>query len=231
MTDRKSTFFQGARDISPILAGVMPFGLICGAVGVSEGMPEWASSMMSVIVFAGASQLAAIQLMSENASIAVVILTGLIINARFFMYSASIGPHLKGVPPLQKAGLAYLLTDGGYAVSVAHYLRNETGSVNKVWYYLGTNVVIWVGYISSTIIGAYVGAVIPPEWRLDFAVPLTFTAVVMPAIVDRPMVLAALVSGGMAVAASSLPYNLGLMVGAVSGMVVGYLAERRLADA
>ncbi|BDQ38355.1 branched-chain amino acid transporter AzlC [Pseudodesulfovibrio nedwellii] len=194
-------------------------------------MPEWASSMMSVIVFAGASQLAAIQLMSENASIAVVILTGLIINARFFMYSASIGPYLKGASPLQKAGLAYLLTDGGYAVSVAHYLRSETGSVNKVWYYLGTNVVIWVGYIFSTIIGAYVGAVIPPEWRLDFAVPLTFTAVVMPAIVDRPMVLAALVSGGMAVAASSLPYNLGLMVGAVSGMVVGYLAERRLANA
>ncbi|WP_319541067.1 AzlC family ABC transporter permease [uncultured Pseudodesulfovibrio sp.] len=231
MTDRKLAFMQGARDISPILAGVMPFGLLCGAVGVSAGMPEWATSMMSVIVFAGASQLAAIQLMGEHASIAVVIFTGLIINARFFMYSASIGPHFKGVPPLQKAGLAYLLTDGGYAVSMAHFLSKESSTANRVWYYLGTNVVIWVGYVASTVFGAYIGAVIPPEWRLDFAIPLTFTAVVMPVIIDRPMVLAALVSGGVAVAAASLPYNLGLMVGAVSGMVVGYLAERRLAGA
>ncbi|NDV20769.1 branched-chain amino acid ABC transporter permease [Pseudodesulfovibrio sp. JC047] len=231
MTDRKTAFLHGARDISPMLAGVMPFGLICGTVGVAKGMTEWGSSLMSVIIFAGASQLAAIQLMSEHATTAVVILTGLIINARFFMYSASIGPHFKGVPPLQKVGLAYLLTDGGYAVSIAHYLRSDHENMNKVWYYLGTNVTIWVGYVAATVVGAYLGAVIPTTWRLDFAIPLTFTAIVMPVIIDRPTIFAAIVSASVAVAAASLPYNLGLLVGAISGMIVGYLAERRLANA
>ena len=229
MSGKKTAFIQGVRDISPILVGVSPFGLICGAVAVSVGMPHWGSIGLSLIIFAGASQLAAVQLMADHASMAVVILTGLVINARFLMYSASIGPHFRGVTPLRKGVLAYLLTDQAYAVSVARFGQRDAEPVDAMWYYLGSAVLMWTGFNLFTVLGAYLGAFIPPGWDLDFAIPLTFIAVVVPAIKDRPTAAAGAVAGLVALMADPLPYNLGLMVGAMAGIVTGYAAERRLA--
>ena len=225
--DGKTSFLLGVRDLSPILLGVLPFGLICGAVGVASGMPEWAASSLSVIVFAGASQLAAIQLMDQNASVAVVILTGLVINARFLMYSASIAPHLKDASPPGKLGLAYLLTDQSYATALFRFGRRDLPMPDKIPYYMGAGLTLWAAFNLTTVLGAYLGAVIPPEWELDFAIPLTFTALVIPAVKDRPAALAAAVAGCVALLAVGLPYNLGLMAAALSGIMAGCLAERR----
>ncbi|BDQ34506.1 AzlC family ABC transporter permease [Pseudodesulfovibrio portus] len=224
--DKRSSFLQGVRDLSPILLGVLPFGLICGAVGVAAGMPEWAATSLSAIVFAGASQLVAVQLMDQNASVAVVILTGLIINARFLMYSASIAPHLKDASPLGKLGLAYLLTDQAYATSVFRFGRDDLPMPDKIRYYLGAGLTLWVAFNLTTALGAYLGAIIPPQWELDFAIPLTFTALVIPAVKDRPAALAAAAAGCVALLAVGLPYNLGLMAAAVCGIAAGCLAER-----
>lgn len=225
MSDNRSAFLAGAKAVSPILLGVIPFGLICGAVGVGAGLDEWAASSLSWIIFAGASQLAAIQLMAQDASVPVVILTGLVINARFLMYSASIASHFDGLPPLRKASVAYLLTDQAYAVSIARFTEDDT--VPRFAYYLGTALLMWVSFNLTTVAGAYLGAFIPASWQLDFAIPLTFIALVIPAVKDRPTVLAAAVAGTVAFLAAPLPYNLGLMTAAATGILAGYLAERR----
>ena len=226
MSEKMKTILSGARDATPILIGIMPFGLICGAIGVGTGMPEWAAIGFSAIIFAGASQLVVNQLMAEHASLLVIILTGLVINMRMLMYSASLAPHLEGLPPVRKGLLAYLLTDQAYAI--ARYGREDGESVDKPLYFLGTGLTVWACFNGTTVLGAYLGAIIPTEWDLGFAIPLTFIAVVVPAIKDRPSVLAAMAAGLVALLAVPLPYNLGLMAGAVSGIAVGYLAERRL---
>ncbi|MCJ2165663.1 MULTISPECIES: AzlC family ABC transporter permease [unclassified Pseudodesulfovibrio] len=228
MSNSFKAFVSGARDASPILIGIVPFGLICGAIGVGTGMPEWASIGFSAIIFAGASQLVVNQLMAEHASLLVIILTGLLINMRMLMYSASLAPHFRGLPLVRKGLFAYLLTDQAYALSIARYGREDGESVNKPPYYLGTALTVWACFNGTTVLGAYLGAFIPPEWDLGFAIPLTFIAVVVPAIKDRPSVLAAMAAGIVALLAVPLPCNLGLMAGAVSGIAVGYLAERRL---
>ncbi|QJB56470.1 AzlC family ABC transporter permease [Pseudodesulfovibrio sp. zrk46] len=230
MSNPVSHCLAGAKAASPLLVGVIPFGLICGAICVSVGMPEWGASAMSVIVFAGASQLVAVQLMAEHASLAVVILTALVINARHFMYSASIAPHFEGISPLRKVFYSYLLTDQAYAISFARFNEADGGVVNKGSYYVGAALTMWGGFNLSTLIGAYTGAVIPPEWDLDFAIPLTFAALVIPAVKDRPALLAAVVAGVISVAASPLPFNLGLMTAAVAGIATGYISERRLSN-
>lgn len=230
MSRKKSAFIAGVRDSSPLLVGVIPFGLICGAVFVDLGMPEWKASAMSVIVFAGASQLVAAQLMAENATMVVVVMTCLVINARMLMYSASLAPHFNGLNPAKKAGLAYLLTDQAYAMSITRFSRSDGDEVDKPVYYLGSAMLMWTAFNSSTLVGAYLGAFIPAGWNLDFAIPLTFIALVVPAIKDRPAMLAALVAGGVAFLADPLPYNLGLMVAAAFGIVAGYQSERRLGD-
>jgi len=225
-----STFLAGVRRTSPLTLGVTPFGLICGAVCVNAGMPEWGAIGMSTIIFAGASQLVATQLMAENASVAVVIMTGLIINMRMFMYSASLAPHFNGLHPVKKGLLAYMLTDQAYAISIARYGEPESDVINKPLFYFGSAITMWTCFNITTVLGAYLGAFIPPQWNLGFAIPLTFIAVVIPAVKDRPSVFAAVVAGLVAFFANPLPYNLGLMVAAVTGIAAGYALERRQAN-
>lgn len=230
MTDSMTTFLTGVRRTSPLVLGVAPFGLICGAVCVGAGMPEWAAMGMSTIIFAGASQLVATQLMAEHASVVVVILTGLIINMRMFMYSASLAPYFEGVHPVKKGILAYMLTDQAYAISIARYGESGAEQINKPVYYFGSALTMWICFNSSTVLGAYLGAFIPPDWNLDFAIPLTFIAVVVPAVRDRPTLFAAAAAGVTACFANPLPYNLGMMVAAVAGILAGYCMERRQAN-
>lgn len=230
MKHRLPTFFAAMRDTCPILLGVIPFGVICGAVGVGVGMPEWGAIGFSAIIFAGASQLVALQLMGDHASLAVIILTGLVINARFFMYSASIAPHFKGISPLKKAGLAYLLTDQAFAMSTSRFTNQHGDSVDKIAYYLGTGSLMWIIFNATTVLGAYLGSVIPASWNLDFAVPLTFTALIIPAVKDKPALFSAVVAGFVSLVADPLPYNLGLMTAAVAGIVAGYMLERKQAN-
>lgn len=226
MSEKHVALLAGAKAVSPILLGVIPFGLITGAVSVSAGIPVWGASVMSLVVFAGASQLAAIQLMADHASLWVVVATGLVINARYLMYSASIAPHFNGSSLTKKSVLAYILTDQAYAVSIARFNENDGETVHKPSYYFGTALVMWAGFNASTIAGAMLGAFIPAGWNLDFAIPLTFIALIIPTVADRPALMAALVSGAVALLANGLPYNLGLMAAAASGILVGYRAER-----
>lgn len=229
MNHGRIPFLAGMRDCAPILLGMAPFGLICGAVCVDAGMPVWAALGFSTIIFAGASQLAAVQLMADHASLAVVVLTGLVINARFLMYSASIAPHFKGLSPARRGVIGYLLTDQAYAMSIARFGRGRDSTADKALYFLGAGLTVWASFCSTAWAGAALGAFIPPSWDLGFAIPLTFIAVVVPAIKDRPTVLAGAGAGLTAVLADGLPYNLGLLAGAVTGILTGYLAERRLA--
>lgn len=231
MKDRRQSFLAGMRDSIPILLGMVPFGLICGAVSAGVGMPLWGALGFTWAINAGASQLAALQLMTHHASLAVVVLTGLIINLRFFMYSASIAPHLRTAPLPMRAVCGFMLSDQAYALGIARFTRPDGGSVDKPFYFFGVAVAVWGSYSIGAVLGASVGAFIPPAWDLGFAVPLTFIAVVVPAIQDRPTALAALAAGAVAYFADGLPYNLGLMAGAVTGILLGYLAERRLTRA
>jgi predicted branched-subunit amino acid permease len=140
------------------------------------------------------------------------------------MYSASIAPHFRELSGRWRAGLAYLLTDQAYALSVARYRTDE--AVDRRAYYLGAALTLWAVWQVTTVAGVLVGAGVPDAWGLEFAVPLVFLALLVPAMEDRPSVAAGLVGGTLAVAGGGLPLNLGLLVGAAAGVAAGVVAER-----
>ena len=229
MATRKQAFFCGARAVAPILLGVVPFALIAGIAAVKVGFTRPEALGMSCIVFAGAAQLAAIDLLGHHAPLLVVILTALIINLRFFMYSASLAPHFEGLPLSGRGLLAYLLTDQAYAVSIAAYSGERRS--RKPWFYLGAALTLWSVWQAGTLAGAFLGGSIPRTWSLDFAIPLTFLALLFPTLRSRPDLVAAVGAGALALAAHRLPYNLGLLLAAAGGIVAGCLAEGRNKDA
>ena len=227
MSHPKQQFAAGLTAMAPVLPGVVPFGLTAGIAGLDAGLDPAAAFSMSFVIFAGASQLAWAQLVGQGALPLVVVATALIINLRMAMYSASLAPYLGSLPQRWKWPLAYLLTDQAYAVSIARFVR-EPDAPARHWYYLGAALPLWLVWLAATAAGIAVGAGVPPEWQLGFAVPLVFLALLVPAVRDRPSLAAAVVGGGVAVLASGLPFNLGLTIGALSGIVAGVLAERLL---
>lgn len=228
MSSRRETFTAGMLSVSPMVAGVAPFGLVAGLTAMATGLTAVQAMTMSVTVFAGAAQLATLQLVTEGAIPAVIVLTALTINLRFAMYSASLAPYFYHLGPQWRLPLAYFLVDQNYALSINRFQYDERGTDPfGHWYFLGGGVTMWLTWQTSTLVGIFMGGSIPRDWSLDFAIPLVFMAVLVPALRHRFHVVAALTGGVVATVAGSLPFNLGLIVGALSGISAGVLLERR----
>ena len=231
----RSEFLAGVRGQLPLLVGVVPFGLIYGALAVQLHVPPSIAQAMSSIIFAGSSQFIAAPLIAAAAPGLVLVLTVLVVNLRHALYSASIAPYLESLHPLWKLLLAYLLTDEAYAVGIIHYAANGGAIAEGVgshrdlghWYLLGTGLTLWASWQVSTAVGIFIGAQVPPNWSLDFALPLTFIAIVVPMLKHRAYVIAALVAGGAGALTIGWPYKLGLILSALLGIAAGMTANRR----
>jgi 4-azaleucine resistance transporter AzlC len=200
--------------------------LIYGALALGSGLSPAAAQMMSSIVFAGSAQFIAAQLVHDAAPGFVIVLTIAVVNLRHMLYSASLAPYVASLPTRWKALLSYLLTDEAYAPTVLHYEKNGY-TPHAHWFWLGAGAALWICWQLSTALGIFLGAAIPESWSLDFALPLTFIAMLVPVLKDRPAIAAALSAGAVALLAFSLPYKLGLIVAALVGILVGTVLEGR----
>lgn len=209
----------------PLLLSIVPFGMITGVAAVATGFSLPLAMGMTTIVFAGASQLAAMDLIVQGTAAAVIVLTAAMINLRFLLYSASLAPHFQREPLLWKLLLAYLITDPAFGVAIGA-LNERIPAAMKRWFFLGTGGLLWFGWVVGTLIGVVVGAQLPSAWSLDFAISLNFIAVLVPAIRDRATVTSAVIAALIALLARGLPFNLGLIVGALCGIAAGMLLER-----
>ncbi|MDP9395434.1 MAG: AzlC family ABC transporter permease [Actinomycetota bacterium] len=217
---------RGAVAISPVLIGVVPFGFVAGVAGVENGATVVDTVAFSLLAFAGASQIAALDLLGAGAPVAVVIGTAIMINLRFAMYSASLAPYLADEPIRRRLLGAYLLTDHAYAIALTRYAQYPPPR-SRGAYYLGAAVAFWVTWQLATVVGAVLGTGVPEQIPLGFAVPLSFLALLVPTLVDRPSVLAAVVAGTVATVGHGAPANLGMLVGALAGAAAGAAAGRR----
>jgi 4-azaleucine resistance transporter AzlC len=200
--------------------------LIYGALALDAGLSPAASQMMSSLVFAGSAQFIAAQLVHDSAPGFVIVLTIAVVNLRHMLYSASLAPYVASLPTRWKVLLSYLLTDEAYAPTILHY-EKEGSTPDAHWFWLGAGLALWVDWQVSTAVGIFLGAAIPESWSLEFALPLTFIAMLVPVLKDRPAIAAALSAGVVAMVAFSLPYGLGLILAALVGIVVGTVLEGR----
>ena len=221
----RSEFWTGVRDGLPLQLGVIPFGLIFGMLGIANGLTPLQTILMSSILFGGASQIVFAQLWANGAPPVFVGASVSVINLRHILYSASVAPYLRQLPLRWRITLAYLLTDEAYAVSIKRFLDRPTNPFRH-FHLLGAGITLWVFWQISTMVGVFAGATIPEELSLGFAIPLTFIAIVTPAIRTRPDLLACVTSGGLALAGQGLPWNSGLLIAAIGGVLAGWLLHR-----
>lgn len=228
---RRDSFGLGLRSVMPILLGVAPFGVLYGVVALQSGIPVLAAMAMSSIVFAGSAQFLLAQLVGAGAPLLLTAGAVGLVNLRHALYSASVAPMLAHLPRRWKVLLAYLLTDEAYAAAIPHLMAARPDSAQSAqahWILFGSGFGLWAGWQLATLAGVLIGAQLPAGIGLDFALPLTFIAIVVPMIASRALLLAALTAGAVAVALAALPYKLGLFVAALAGLGAGALLSRRM---
>ena len=219
-TSARNVAFRGMRDMLPIAAGGVPFGLIAGVAASEIALSPLEATAVSMTVFAGAAQLASYDLLSRGAPVVVVLLTAVIINLRFALYSAAIAPVFTRTPRWLRVLYAYLLTDQAYALTAARRAKSP-GAPRAVAYYVGSATALWLMWVTTTFVGAYAGASIPASWSLDFAVPLCFVALLLPAIQDRAQVGCVVVTTVVSLAAMRAPHGSGVIVSVLVGIAAG----------
>ncbi len=224
---RFTELLAGIRSELPIALGVIPFGLIYGVLAMAAGLTPAQGQAMSAVVFAGSAQFIGVQLMGVGTPLSVLWLTTFVVNVRHVLYSTSLGPDMRHLPRRWRFLLAYLLTDEAFATTAVHYADHSIPLKLKHWFFLGAGLTLWTVWQVSTAVGVFLGAEVPGSWSLDFTLALTFIGIVVPNLKDRPVTAAALSAGGVAVLAYGLPYKLGLMAAALTGIAVGMVLENR----
>jgi predicted branched-subunit amino acid permease len=235
----RAELLAGAKAVAPMLVGVIPFGLVAGATPATNGLGGGAGIGFSTIVFAGASQLAAIDSLADGSAAIVAVIAACTINLRLLLYSASLAPYLAKVPLRRRLLMGYLLTDQAYAVSIAQWTKEDDDAAlggppvpdldRRVAYYFGAAVLLWANWQVCTIIGILIGTAVPDSLPLDFAVPLVFLVLLVPTITSRPAAVAAVVGGLTALFAAEVgPSHMEVLFGALAGIAAGAWAEARL---
>ncbi|MEM9582946.1 MAG: AzlC family ABC transporter permease [Pseudomonadota bacterium] len=225
----KSHYLRGLFAALPFMIVVIPFALLFGVAATEAGLPLSQVMGFSVLVVAGASQFAALQFMSENAPVLVVLLSALAVNLRMAMYSASITPHLGQLSLGKRLLVAYFLVDQSYAMANVEFEQNtQLTLAQKTAYFAGVSTPICPLWFAFTYLGAVIGDVIPADVPLDFILPIAFLAMVAPALRTVAHIAAAATSILLALALVWVPLNLGLLIAGVVAMMVGAEVERRM---
>lgn len=205
-----------------MVVGVVPFGLVAGAAPVAEGLGPAAAIGLSTIVFAGASQLAVVEILGQGGPALVAILAAWTINLRMVLYSASLAPFLGHESTPRRLGAAYLLVDQVYALAVTRWSSGVDLRQARLPFYVGAGATLWLTWQLATIAGVLVGRAVPATVPLDLAVPLVFLVLLVPVLTTWPAMAAAAAGGGAAVLAAAVGAGpLAIIAGSVMGIAAG----------
>jgi predicted branched-subunit amino acid permease len=208
----------GAIAMLPILIGIAPFAAVAGLAGTHNGFSIAETAAFSLFAYAGAAQIAALDLIGNGAAAGVVITTALIINLRFIVYSATLGPMFVGASLRKRTIGSYLLVD--HAVALTLNRTKEMPLRDAVAFYLGACLAFWCTWQTCSLAGSFLGS-LPNTGVVAFAVPVSFLALLAPQLTERPKAFAALIAAVVAVVCAGLPANLGMAVGTAAGIATG----------
>ncbi len=223
---RRQSFRLGALDVLTALVAVATWGFVTGIALVKSGLTESMATLMTVLVYAGSAQLTSLPLIESSAPLWLIFAAGCVVNIRFVIFGAALQPYFRHLSWPRRLGLGYLTSDIAFVLFMGRYGDNtDRGSVHHVWYLLGIVVPGWVAWNLSSLLGVYLGALVPDSWSLEFAAILALMAIIIPLVKTRPMAMCLIVAGLVAWVSQPLPLRLGLALAVVAGVVAGVTSE------
>ncbi|MBD0414733.1 AzlC family ABC transporter permease [Tianweitania sp. Rool2] len=213
-------FIAGARTCLPATVASAPFGLLFGALAIENGFSIFETCLMSLTVFAGASQMVGLELFGQKVAPWLIVVSIFAVNFRHVLYSASLGRRISHWPLWQQALSFFVLADPPYAEAER---RAEQGKRITFAWYSGVGAMLYVCWQIETLLGAIFGSLLPNKQALgiDFLLPIYFLGLVM-GFRKRPRWLPIVL---VSAAASMLAYRLvgspwHVSIGALAGIVL-----------
>lgn len=228
MTNKKQSKFlmKGFIDMFPFNLAVLPWGVLCGSLAIQRGMSEFEALLMPVLVFAGAVQLVSIELIAGNASMATILLTTFIISSRHFLYGLSLRNKMLSLTSRQRYVCGFLLTDELFALSTN---RKAFRNNYRLLYGLAAGGSFYLFWVLWNVVGIYAGGILPDltELGLDFAIAVTFIALVIPAIENLATLMTVIISALLSVLFTLYDWPFTLVLASVVAMYLGYAIHRK----
>ena len=223
---RREAALAGAGTLVPLAVAAFPFGLVYGVLVANSSVSNWVGGIASIFIIAGASQIALVDLIDRDAPVVVAVGTALIINLRMMLYSAALAPAYGQFSKRWRFGLAALMVDQVVLTSLKYFEEQDDPRARR-WWVVGASALFIGTWVVGTWLGILFGAAIPGGLELGFAIPLTFVALLALAIKGRADVVAAIAAAFVVIVGASLPFSLGLPLGAIAGVAAGMLVPRR----
>ena len=225
MLSKKQLFMRGMIDVAPHMLSVIPFGIICGAIGVELGFNPYLVYAMSIIIFGGASQIVFLQLLSGGASSIVAVTSVGVINSRHLLYGAVISEYLEKLSFIKKLLISYFVVDQGFAESNKFFKKNKTEEYLH-YHLIGTGGTLWICWQIATLAGIILGSFVPEELGLKFTIPLTFIAIVVQDLKKIDHVIVMLVCGISSLLFFEAPFKSYILISPVIALFVAALLLR-----
>lgn len=219
----------GLREMASVAPGLAAWGMMTGVAMVNSGMSVVEALAMTLLVFAGSSQLAAIPLIAAGAPAWVILATAFCVNLRFVVFSAHLRPYLMYLPRPLRLGVGYLFADLSYVLFTRRYpkpAQNQAERQAQLAYLLGGCTTNWASWQLASIAGIALAQSVPPQWGLGFAGILALLGVACSLATSRLRVVAATVASAAAVAAFALPFKLHIVVAIAAAVALCLLLER-----
>ena len=222
MIGKYKIFLKGSCDVLPLMIPVIPFGIIFGAIGIELGFGPYITYATSIIVFSGASQIVILQLLSAGASSFVTIASSSVVSLRHLLYGAVFSEYLNSLSLNWKIVLSYLLTDQAFAVSNEYFKKNNENQF-KHYHLLGSGLTLWIIWQVTTIIGIFLGSILPDELGLTFAIPLTFLALLVNYLRKLDHIIIIIVSGVSSIIFFNAPFKSYIILSSVIALFVSII--------
>jgi predicted branched-subunit amino acid permease len=217
----------GVRAGLPVLLGIAAWGMVVGVAMVKSGLTVLQASGMTLLAFGGSAQLASLPLLAAHAPLWVIFATAVVVNLRFVIFSALMGPHFPHQPWYQRLFLGYISGDMTVVLFLQRYPDTTPGK-GKLSYLKGLMYPNWTAWQLGSLTGIFLGSAVPAEWGLGFAGTLAILCVMVPLVINRAAAFGVAVSGVVSVLAWRLPYKLGLLLAVVLGMLVAMAVDEMI---
>ncbi len=228
---RHPAFREAARDMGPLATGIAAWGLMTGVAMVKSGMSAFEAVAMTLLVYAGSSQLAAIPLIVASAPAWVILATGFCVNLRFVVFSLHLRPYFMHMPRWRRLTNGYLTADMSYAMFTRRFPHPGTTDAQRreqEAFLSGNYFVTWTSWMLSSVAGIGLGNLIPSAWGLGFAGVLCLIGILC-SLANTPLRrLSALLAGAAAVATYALPLKLNIVVAISVAVLASFWLEKKL---
>ena len=217
-----SEFKNGCLQEIPLQLGVFPFGIAYGILGIEVGLTNIQTYLLSIIIFAGVSQIVFAQLVSTFTPSFMIVGTIGIVNLRHILYGVSLSSYLKKLSLKWRIILSYLITDEAFAISYKRF-SEEKKTKYMHFHLLGSGITLWTSWQISTLIGIFIGPLIPNSLNLEYVIPLSFIAIVVVSINTKIKLIVFIMSALFSILLRDLPWNLWIITSGLISIIIGVL--------